>query len=302
MKLRPPTVDDIPTIVGFLNTTSQACEGVDSSSEEEMRLWLTSPTNDPKENVRLAYDADGLVGYADVDPRGSAPNRWWCEIEIDPTTDADAAGAALIAWAEQRAREQPGILAPYVSTANTTVKRLLEERDFRLVRHSYRMEIDLGTELDEPEWREGIELRTIRAGRERRVWEVQEEIFEDSWAHTPTPYDEWLHWMHDNPSFDPTLWFLAYDGDELAAICLCRIHAREPDLGWVNILGTRRPWRRQGLGRALLLHAFAVFRERGFRRVGLGVDATSLTGANRLYEKAGMRVVRQWDFYEKELA
>ena len=242
------------------------------------------------------------VGYADVDPRGSAPTRWWSKIELDPNADADAIGAALMRWAEARAREQlPGVLAPYVSSANTTVKRLLEERDFRLVRHSYRMEIGLDADVGEPEWPDAIEVRMIRAGEERRVWEVQEETFEDSWAHTPTPYEEWLHWMHDTAAFDPALWFLAFDADDLAAICLCRIHDREPDLGWVSILGTRRPWRRQGLGRALLLHSFAAFRERGLRRVGLGVDATSLTGANRLYEQAGMRVVRQWDFYEKEL-
>ena len=302
MKLRAPTLDDVAAIAAFLNATSQAREGLDSSSFEEVRLWLTSPTNDPQKNVRLAFDDRRLVGYADVDPRGSAPVRWWCEIEIDPNSDVDVAGAALVAWAEERAREQqPGVLAPYVSNANQPVKRLLEEHDFRLIRHSYRMEIDLDDQRDEPEWPDGIELRTMQAGETRRVWEVQEEVFEDSWAHTPTPYEEWLHWMSDESAFDPTLWFLAHDHGDVAAMCLCRIHPRESDLGWVNILGTRRPWRRRGLGRALLLHAFAVFRERGFPRVALGVDATSLTGANRLYEKVGMRVVRQWDFYEKQL-
>jgi hypothetical protein len=35
--------------------------------------------------------------------------------------------------------------------------------------------------------------------------------------------------------------------------------------------------------------------------VGLGVDADSLTGATRLYEKAGMHVVRELATYEKEL-
>jgi len=63
----------------------------------------------------------------------------------------------------------------------------------------------------------------------------------------------------------------------------------------------RRPWRRKGLGLALLLHSFGEFYRRGRRRVGLGVDAQSLTGATRLYEKAGMRVARVYNTYEKEL-
>jgi ribosomal protein S18 acetylase RimI-like enzyme len=61
----------------------------------------------------------------------------------------------------------------------------------------------------------------------------------------------------------------------------------------------RRPWRQRGLGLALLLHSFNNFYQRGDRAVGLGVDAQSLTGATRLYEKAGMRVTRQHDLYEK---
>jgi mycothiol synthase len=35
--------------------------------------------------------------------------------------------------------------------------------------------------------------------------------------------------------------------------------------------------------------------------VGLGVDAGSLTGATRLYEKAGMSIFSQFDKYSKEI-
>ncbi len=74
-------------------------------------------------------------------------------------------------------------------------------------------------------------------------------------------------------------------------------------MGWVGSLSVRRPWRRRGLGLALLLHSFHALQERGKARVGLGVDAQNLTGATRLYEKAGMHSDprRQWSVYEKEL-
>ena len=75
----------------------------------------------------------------------------------------------------------------------------------------------------------------------------------------------------------------------------------DPDMGWVDVLGVRRPWRRRGLALALLHHTFGEFYQRGKRKVGLGVDAQSLTGATRLYEKAGMHVQRQYATYEKEL-
>lgn len=141
-------------------------------------------------------------------------------------------------------------------------------------------------------------MRPLREGEERIAYEVHEETFEDSWEHTREPYEEWRHYLVDTESFDPSLWFLAWDGDEPAGVAICRV--REV-VGWVQILGVRRRWRRHGLGRALLLHAFDEFRRRGYERAGLGVDAESLTGANRLYESVGMRVARQLDFYEKQL-
>ena len=106
---------------------------------------------------------------------------------------------------------------------------------------------------------------------------------------------------HDH-DFDPSLWFLAVDGDEIAGISLCWPKSNDdPQMGWVGTLGVRRPWRKQGLGLALLQHSFAEFHRRGQARVGLGVDASSLTGATRLYERAGMQPIRQFDMYQKVL-
>jgi ribosomal protein S18 acetylase RimI-like enzyme len=77
--------------------------------------------------------------------------------------------------------------------------------------------------------------------------------------------------------------------------------AEGPEKGWVDDLGVRRAWRRRGLALALLQHSFREFYKRGTRKVGLGVDASSLTGATRLYEKAGMHVARQFNSYFKVL-
>jgi ribosomal protein S18 acetylase RimI-like enzyme len=104
-----------------------------------------------------------------------------------------------------------------------------------------------------------------------------------------------------NP-YDPSLWFLAVNGDNIAGIALCLSEARgRPELGWVSVLGVRPAWRGQGLGLALLKHAFAEFHRRGKRTVGLAVDSESLTGATRLYERAGMHVARDGRSYERVL-
>ncbi|MCK4450237.1 MAG: GNAT family N-acetyltransferase [Anaerolineae bacterium] len=92
------------------------------------------------------------------------------------------------------------------------------------------------------------------------------------------------------------------DGEEITGMSLCCPKtAEDPGMGWVDSLGVRRPWRRRGLALALLHHSFGEFYRRGKRKVSLEVDAQSLTGATRLYEKAGMHVDRQYVMYEKEL-
>jgi ribosomal protein S18 acetylase RimI-like enzyme len=161
------------------------------------------------------------------------------------------------------------------------------------------MAIEMNEAPPLPQWPEGLLVRTLLPGQdERAVFEAEEEAFKDHWGHIPRKFEEWEHWMVKRENFDAGLWFLAYDGDELAGISLCH---NENDAGWVDILAVRRPWRHRGLGMALLLHSFGACYKRGTRTVFLGVDSQNLTGATRLYMRAGMHVVSQYDTYQKEL-
>ena len=63
----------------------------------------------------------------------------------------------------------------------------------------------------------------------------------------------------------------------------------------------RRPWRRRGLGAALLAHALAAFAARGQLRVDLGVDAEGETRPLRLYERAGMQASSAYELYTRRL-
>jgi ribosomal protein S18 acetylase RimI-like enzyme len=169
------------------------------------------------------------------------------------------------------------------------------------------MVIELDSPPPAPDLVEGITMRPfVRYQEEPAVIRAVRDAFRDHWGYVEGPFEdelkESLYWMENDRYFDPSLWFLALDGDEIAGVSLCYpIRIEDPDMGWVSTLGVRRPWRRKGLGLALLRYSFGEFHRRGKRKVGLGVDADSLTGATRLYEKAGMHVHRQYASYEKEL-
>ncbi|HEY6114061.1 MAG TPA: GNAT family N-acetyltransferase, partial [Gaiellaceae bacterium] len=242
--------------------------------------------------VRTELDVRlGSGSYAFVD--GFGDGRVWIEVAGRPTTE-------LLDWAEMRARELGSRLLSGGWTTQEPVLRELERRGFGLVRTSYRMGIDLAEPAPEPVWPDGVGARAFEPGDEQLVYDLHQEAFKDSWEPIEETYDQWAHQFLVPEVLAPTLWTLAVSGDELAGFAICHPHAVRGDLGWVRVLGVRRTFRGRGLGRALLLRAFAQFRHHGMTRAGLGVDATSPTGANRLYESAGMHVYAQFAVYEKD--
>jgi ribosomal protein S18 acetylase RimI-like enzyme len=104
----------------------------------------------------------------------------------------------------------------------------------------------------------------------------------------------------EDESFDPDLWFLACQDNEIVGVALNLYH-KDSETGWVDHLGVRRAWRKRGIGKALLLHSFGEFYRRGIRKIKLSVDSKSLTNAPRLYENVGMSTVGQYHIYRKEI-
>jgi mycothiol synthase len=281
--MRPPTDTDIPEILRLVNEHAP-----ERAAESSVRQEWNAPNIDVARDARIEDGAYVLVEEIDGE-------RSWMSLHGRPSRQ-------LLDWAEARATAlAPRLLSGAWST-DAQVLEALETRRFRCVRHSHRMLTDLSDAIDEPVWPDGIAVRTFEPGDETVFHEIHQETFRDTWEHIEEPFDEWSHWLLSPPAFVPELWFLAHADGDPAGIAICHPHRTRPDVGWIRILGVRRPWRKRGLGRALLLHAFHEFRRRGLVGAGLGVDASSDTGAHRLYERVGMRVAARYDILEKVLA
>ena len=225
---------------------------------------------------------------------------------VDPDHMGRGIGTTLLRALDARARQEMEMAEPDVrvfirngmSIGDTVAREMHEAEGYRPIRFSWRMEIKLPEQPPAPQWPDGIVLRPFDLEQHnRQVFEADDEAFRDHWGHTPWTYSLWKQRMNDSEGFDPALWFIAWDGDQVAGFSLCRYRM---GIGYVGSLGVRRPWRKRGLGKALLLHSFGEFFRRGMQTVGLGVDASNPTGATRLYQKAGMHIAAEYVIYEKE--
>ena len=314
---RQAVMDDVPEIHRLEEKKSLHYSGVPGFSLERLRNEYETPGFDINKSVHLVENQqDKLVGLVEVWEHSDPPVHPYVWIAVDPDQENQGIEDYLMGWAGERAlqvidRVDPDLrvaIRAHTNQAIESVAKTLKSAGLVQIRHTFRMRIEMEGEPDAPVWPEGISMRPYNPDQDARaIYEADEEVFQDHFGFIKEDPDEgfkkFMHHMTGDDSYDPSLWYLAVDdNDEIVAICLCRRYgAEEKETGFVSSLGVKRPWRRQGIAQALLLEAFGEYYKRGKKKVDLGVDAESLTGATDLYKKVGMFVLRQYDMYEKVL-
>jgi GNAT superfamily N-acetyltransferase len=314
--LRPPTLDDLDACVNLFNEYARHFIGRDEIDHEEIRNFFTLPDLSMENDLRVMVTTDGkVIGYAEavmLDPQPVHPSIW---LRVHPEYLNTDVPERLMSWAEERSKTALDLCPPELRVSAQSflypeakrIKALFEAHGFEVIRYSFKMKVGLDLEPAEPVWPAGVELRPFVRERDlEAVYRAYDEAFSDHYGYIKRPLEVGLkrftHMLLEDSAHDPDLWFVAWDGDQVAGASLCfKFASEDPTMGWLELLLVRRPWRKRGLGKALLLQTFRAFRERGMKSVGLGVDGSNLTGALRLYEGVGMRIDQQYDRYEKEL-
>ncbi len=254
---------------------------------------------DLEADVRVVREGDRIVGYSAIRERGEP---WRVEGYVHPEAFGRGLGTRIATELEEIAAAAGARrLQNSVIEADPAARDLLESLGYDAVRVFREMRIELDAPPLAPEWPEGLRAGAFDPERDAPAFHAaHQEAFADHWDYTPRDFPTWSKSHLESERFDPALWCVVRAGDEIVAGTISTGDTYGG--GWVHVLFTRRPWRRRGLGAALLADAFGRFWERGERNVGLGVDAANDTGAFRLYERAGMAPLLGWVVYEKELA
>lgn len=253
---------------------------------------------DLERDVRVVRDGDRIVGYGLVRERGEL---WRAEGYVHPGALGSGIGTLIaIALEDHAVRGGARRIQNSVLEADLAARRLVESLGYGAVRVFRELRIELDAPPPAPGWPDGLRVAPFDPERDAREFHAaQQEAFADHWEYAPRDFESWSKGHLGGERFDPTLWCVVRAEDQIAAGTVSTGDTYGG--GWVHALFTRRPWRKQGVGAALLADSFGRFWERGEHSVGLSVDTASDTRAFRLYERAGMTPVLGWLTYEKKL-
>lgn len=302
---RPDPTTDFDEVLALV----QACDHAVYDDSD----WTADELREEWDDLDLERDAwvaveDGRIAGV-LHCHGLRGSRVLLDGYVHPTATGRGAGSQLLTAGEERALEL-GAQAPageplLAETAHLVgdprAPELLTGRGYTMVRTYHRMIIDLDGEIPAPTWPDGLELRPFDPDvGGRRLKDAVDDAFAEEWSHEHREYDIWAERVFGVPQFDPELVLVVWDGDEIAALAV-DYQKRLGDWGLISLLGVRAEWRRRGLGLSLLYESFRRFADRGETVAALGVDSENPTGATRLYERAGMRILWRADVWRKEL-
>jgi mycothiol synthase len=302
---RAASRDDLDSLIELFRAADRADVGfADPARDEIMETWA-QPWFDLERDSLVVLAPDGtLAAYGETVAKDATVNVF-AFAKIHPAHRGLGIGSFVAAAIEARAAEliPVGVSAPLhnaFASTDRAAAALFARRGYAHVRSFWQMDREVAPDEVPPADPEGIEIRAGAPGEdERAAWAILDESFKEHFGYEPFTFDEWLTMWSGFPGYDPSRMLLALEGDAPVGIAI--VLPSEEGVGWVAELGVLAPWRRRGIGMALLRRSFALIAAQGLERARLGVDAENATGATQLYERAGMAVRREFHVVERRI-
>jgi mycothiol synthase len=300
-EFRAPTWDDVDDVAEVL-LDDQRADGVETTLDGFfLRQVWSRPDFDLGGDAWVVTNGAGRIvayGQATRDERDIVES-WGV---VHPEYRGRGIGSSLFDQIERRAADLlAGVPSPRfrnsINARDASAAAIAHAHGLRSVRHNWHMQIDLDEPVEPGPDPQGISIGGVEVPRDFvAIHGILVAAFAEDPGDHPEPFDRWVEEHVTSPSYDPSLWLLARDGDvPIGAVTA----SAGDDGGWVDWLAVLATHRGRGIGPAMLRRSFATFASRGLRRAMVNVDAENVTGATAVYERAGMRVVNAWDLWER---
>lgn len=293
---------DLQPIADLLNQ----CELVDREdnyySVTGLQLEFTHPDCNPVRDLRLWCGTAGeLIAFGQLwipaASTGSTDALLW--FRVHPAMRDRGLENEIIAWGETRTCEaaKERNLAAKMSVGCRDYQHdritLFEKLGFTYERCFLHMSRSLVESIDQPQLPAGFTLISCTDSANIAAWvEMYNQTFVDHWNFHPRTIEQAEHCLND-PNYQPNMDLVAVAPDgTYAAFCYAHIDRDNNEQrgcreGWIDVLGTRRGFRRLGLGRTMLLAGLHRLQAAGMETALLGVDSQNPNQAYTLYESVG---------------
>lgn len=290
-RARPVTADDADGIHRLVTACERELFGRVQTDLGRIAADFARPGLVPELDTRLIHDRAGqAVARAWVNRR--------CEVDVHPAHRGRGLGSALLAWAEDRARQAgTARIVQTVPDSNTNAVALLRSRGYEPMVTQWLLEFLMPEEPAVPEPPTGITVRPFRAGDEHDAHQLVEDAF-DEWQQRRKSYQEWARHTVERPAFAPAMSMLAFADGQLVGAVLS-LDLPDADEGCIEQVAVHRDHRGRGIARLLLRNAFRAYYRQGRRVCTLGTH--SETGALDLYLRVGMAVRHSSTVFRKDL-
>jgi mycothiol synthase len=295
-------------------TAANLADGVDYVPDApSLRVeYENSEDFDVRRDLVIAEIDGRIVGYGEAKRQVRDGGPVYVSFgAVRPEFRRRGLGGALLRWNQSRSREV-ALLHPdegnrefraWIADRQGGARELLERDGYVAVRHGFEMTRRDLADLPDVAQPHGLEIRPVAQEQLRKIFDAENEAFRDHPGHHEMGDADFRQTVQ-SPDLDISLWRVAWDGDEVAGVVETFVFRSEnaalgKKRGWLDRISVRRPWRRRGLARALIVSAFAGLREAGMTEALLGVDADNPTGALQLYESLGFRVTDRGTTYRK---
>lgn len=318
LNLRPYAgEDDLEALVRVVNAENEADGISERDTVAGMRAYLGNPSEqfDAVRDIIVAEVDSRVVAWASqewVDTRDDElrEHRLWGAVE--PASRRRGIGTALLAENERRARamaaahdvDRAKVFGAWAGDGRPGAT-LLHRSGYSVVRWFFDLVRPTLDDLPDVALPDGFELRPATPELFPAIWRANREAFRDHWGGSDES-EAAMHRFLDSPDTDPSLWLIAWDGEEIAGGVNNSIRPEQNDAlgirrGWLDSVFTRRAWRRRGLARALIARSLVALRDRGMTSAALGVDADNPSGALGLYEEAGFEIDDRFTAWRKPM-
>jgi len=311
--------EDYPKMVAVVSASAEADKIERADSVEDVAHTYSHLVNcDPYQDMIFAEMNDEVIAYS----RGAwfqeenGPRIYYSVGFLVPAWRRKGIGSTMLHWIETRLRTiadthadmETGMFQNQANNENLGLATMLEQNGYKPIRYFVEMVRPTLENIPDMPLPEGLEVRPVLPEHYRAIWDADEEAFRDHWGFAESTEEDYKGWLENKTFFQPELWQIAWDKNinEVVGQVRTYINTAENDKydrkrGYTEFISVRRPWRKQGLARALIVRSLKLQKERGMTESALGADSENISGATRIYEDCGFRITKRSAIYRKPM-